>query len=79
MLIRSWTSRWTAEEGESVTAVTTTTGASKSVISPLKEAAEGRNAMQKNDGGRRRIITPQQDRYVSLMAKRIRNTTPNPN
>ena len=31
--------------------------------------------MQKHAGSRIRIITPQEDRYVSLIAKRNRNVT----
>ena len=63
--------------GQIVTTVVTATGASKSVISRFKITADGGNALQTHAGGRRRIVTPQEDRYVSLVVKRNRNGTPN--
>ena len=59
-----------------VTTAATVMKVSKTVISRLKKAAESGNAMRKHDGGRGRKTTPQQDRCVSLVAKRNRNLTP---
>lgn len=64
------------EAGQSVTTVARVMGVAKSVISRLKKAAEGGNAMRKHAGGRGRNTTPQEDRYVSLVAKRNRHLTP---
>lgn len=65
------------EADQSVTIVATIMGVSKSSISPLKKAAESGNAMQKYAGGRGWNTTPQEDLYISLVAKRNRNPTPN--
>ena len=43
----------------------------------IRRAAENGNAMQKHAARRKRIIKPEEDRYVSLMAKKNRNATPN--
>ncbi|GFV48491.1 hypothetical protein TNCV_2395561 [Trichonephila clavipes] len=51
-------------------------GVSKSVILRLKKATEGGNALRKHAGSRGRNITPLEDRYVALVAKRNRNFTP---
>ncbi|GFU07991.1 hypothetical protein TNCV_1527411 [Trichonephila clavipes] len=51
-------------------------GVSKSVISRLKKATGGRNALSKNAEGRGRNTTPLKDCYVALLAKRNRNSTP---
>ncbi|KAF8790444.1 hypothetical protein HNY73_005463 [Argiope bruennichi] len=64
------------EAGQSVTTVAVAMGVSKSVISRIKKAAEGGNALQKHAGGRCRNTTPLGDRYVALMAKRNGNLTP---
>lgn len=64
------------EAGQSVTTVAAAMGVSKSVISRLKKAAEGGNALRKHAGGRGRNTTPSEDRYVALVAKRHRNFTP---
>lgn len=64
------------EAGQSVTTVATAMEVSKSVISRLNKAAEGGNALRKHAGGRGRNTTPQEDRFVSLVAKRNRNATP---
>ena len=42
----------------------------------IKKVSEGGNTMQKHDGDRRRIITPQEARYTYFVAKRNRNVTP---
>lgn len=64
------------EAGQSVTQVATAMGVSKSVISRLKKAAEGGNALRKHAGGRGKSTTSQEDRYISLIAKRNRHLTP---
>lgn len=53
------------EAEQSVALVDTVTGVSESVISQLKKAVEGGNAIQKHDGGRGRNTLPQENRYVS--------------
>ena len=52
------------------------TASKRTIIFRFKKAAEGINAMQKHAGGRRRIITQQEDSYVSQVGKRSRNTIP---
>ena len=42
----------------------------------IEKAAKGKNCTLKHCSGRKRIVTPQEDGYVSLVAKRIRNATP---
>ncbi|KAF8785987.1 hypothetical protein HNY73_011467 [Argiope bruennichi] len=56
------------EAGQSVTTVAAAMGLSKSVISRLKKAAEGGNALKKHAVGRGGNTTPLEDRYVSLMS-----------
>ncbi|GFW30041.1 hypothetical protein TNCV_1593591 [Trichonephila clavipes] len=53
---------------QSVTTVASAMGVSKSVISRLKKATEGGNALRKHAGGRGRNITPLEDHYVAFMA-----------
>ncbi|KAF8771589.1 hypothetical protein HNY73_018989 [Argiope bruennichi] len=65
------------EAGQSVTTVVSSMGVSKSVISGLKKAAEGGNALQKHAGGRGRNTTSLEDRYVTLVAKRKFNSWSN--
>lgn len=64
------------DAGQIVTTVVTAMGVSNSVISRLKEAAESGNAIQKHAGGRGKNTAHQEDRYVSLEAKRNRNLIP---
>ena len=58
------------------TTVAIATGASKSVISQLKKIAEGENAIKKHAIHHGKIITAQEDGYISLVGKRVRNATP---
>ncbi|GFU57625.1 HTH_Tnp_Tc3_2 domain-containing protein [Trichonephila clavipes] len=66
------------EAGQSITTVAAAIGVSKSVISLLKKATEGGNALRKYVcvGGRGRNITPLEDRYVSPRGKKNRYFTP---
>ncbi|XP_055927987.1 uncharacterized protein LOC129959189 [Argiope bruennichi] len=63
------------EAGQCVTIVAAAMDVSKSVISRLKKASKGGNALQKHAGGRGRNTTPLEDRYVALVVKRNRNLT----
>ena len=42
----------------------------------INKAVEGGNAMKKDAGGLKIIITPEEDRYASLVAKKNRNVIP---
>ncbi|KAF8771934.1 hypothetical protein HNY73_019297 [Argiope bruennichi] len=64
------------EAGQSAITIAAATSVSKSVISRIKKADEGGNALQKHAGDRGRSTTPLGDSYVALMAKRNRNLTP---
>ncbi|KAF8794533.1 hypothetical protein HNY73_002507 [Argiope bruennichi] len=64
------------EAGQSVTIVAAAMDVLRSVISRLKKAAEGRNALPNHAGGRGRNTTTLEDRYVALVAKMNRNLTP---
>ncbi|KAF8794782.1 hypothetical protein HNY73_002717 [Argiope bruennichi] len=63
------------EAGQSVTTVAAAMGVSMNIISRLKKAAEGGNALKRHDKGRGRNTTPLEDRYVALVAKGNRNLT----
>lgn len=58
------------EAGQSVTTMARVMGVSKSVISRLKTADEGGNAVRKYACGGGRNITPQEYRYVPIVAKK---------
>ncbi|KAF8785640.1 hypothetical protein HNY73_011155 [Argiope bruennichi] len=64
------------EVSQSVTTAAAAMAVSKSIISRLKKAVEGGNALQKHAGDRGRNTTPLEDRYIALVAKRNRNLTP---
>ena len=42
----------------------------------IKKATEGANAMKNHAGVRKRFMTPEEDRYVSLVAEPNRNANP---
>ena len=77
MLLRLWTRSWTAGSRAECHHCGHGNGSVQKCHLEIKNAAEDANDLQKHANGRRRIIAPQEDRYVSLMAKRNRNATPN--